>query len=38
MYTYTMEYSVQFSFSVMSGPLQPPGLQHPRPPCPSPTP
>ena len=30
--------SVQFSHSVMSDSLQPHGLQHPRPPCPSPTP
>ena len=30
--------SVQFSFSVMSDSLQTHGLQHPRPPCPSPTP
>ena len=29
---------VQFSRSVMSDSLQPRGLQHPRPPCPSPTP
>ena len=31
-------YSVQFSLSVMSDSLRPHGLQHPRPPCPSPTP
>ena len=31
-------YSVQFSHSVMSDSLQPHGLQHTRPPCPSPTP
>ena len=30
--------SVQFSCSVMSDSLQPDGLQHTRPPCPSPTP
>ena len=30
--------SVQFSCSVVSGSLQPYGLQHARPPCPSPTP
>ena len=30
--------SVQFSHSVMSDCLQPHGLQHARPPCPSPTP
>ena len=30
--------SVQFSCSVMSNSLQPHGLQHARPPCPSPTP
>ena len=29
--------SVQFSCSVMSDPLRPHGLQHTRPPCPSPT-
>ena len=34
-----MEYfSVQFSLSVVSNPLQPHGLQHARPPCPSPPP
>ena len=31
-------FSVQFTHSVMSGSLQPHGLQHARPPCPSPTP
>ena len=31
-------WSVPFSHSVMSGSLQPHGLQHTRPPCPSPTP
>ena len=31
-------YSVQFSHSVVSNSLQPHGLQHSRPPCPSPTP
>ena len=31
-------YSVQFSHSVVSNYLQPHGLQHARPPCPSPTP
>ena len=30
--------SVQFSHSIMSNSLQPHGLQHARPPCPSPTP
>ena len=30
--------SVQFSHSVMSNSLRPHGLQHARPPCPSPTP
>ena len=30
--------SVQFSHSVVSNSLQPHGLQHTRPPCPSPTP
>ena len=29
---------IQFSLSVVSAPLRPHGLQHPRPPCPSPTP
>ena len=37
-YIYTMEYSVQFSHSVMSDSLRPHELQHARPPCPSPTP
>ena len=37
-YIYTMEYSVQFSRSVMSNSLRPPESQHTRPPCPSPTP
>ena len=32
------QYSVQFSHSVMSNSLWPHGLQHARPPCPSPTP
>ena len=36
-YIYTMEYSVQFSHSVMSDSLPPHELQHARPPCPSPT-
>ena len=31
-------YSVQFSHSIVSDCLQPHGLQHARPPCPSPTP
>ena len=34
----TMEYSVQFSCSVMSNSLRPHELQYARPPCPSPTP
>ena len=34
----TLKASVQFSHSVMSDSLQPRGLQHARPPCPSPTP
>ena len=34
----TLKASVQFSHSVMSDSLQPWGLQHARPPCPSPTP
>ena len=34
---YTMEYSVQFSHSVVSDSLRPHELQHVRPPCPSPT-
>ena len=33
---YIMEYSVQFSHSVVSYSLWPHGLQHARPPCPSP--
>ena len=33
-----IRHSVQFSHSVMSNSLQPHGLQHARPPCPSPTP
>ena len=33
-----IHYSVQFSHSVMSNSLWPHGLQHTRPPCPSPTP
>ena len=37
-YIYTMEYSVQFSCSVVSDSLQPHESQHTRPPCPSPTP
>ena len=37
-YIYTMEYSVQFSGSVVSDSLRPHGLQHARLPCPSPTP
>ena len=37
-YIYTMEYSVQFSHSVMSDYLRPHESQHARPPCPSPTP
>ena len=32
------KFSVQFSHSVVSDSLQPPELQHARPPCPSPTP
>ena len=35
---YTMEYSVQFSRSVVSNSLRPHESQHARPPCPSPTP
>ena len=34
----TLHQSVQFSCSIMSDSLQPHGLQHARPPCPSPTP
>ena len=37
-YIYTMEYSVQFSRSVVSDSLRPHELQHTRPLCPSPTP
>ena len=37
-YIYTMEYSVQFSYSIVSNSLQAHELQHARPPCPSPTP
>ena len=37
-YIYTMEYSVQFSLSVMSDSLRPHESQHARPPCPSLTP
>ena len=37
-YIHTMEYSVQFSRSVVSDSLRPHEPQHPRPPCPSPTP
>ena len=38
-YTYKHQFSsVQFSHSVMSDSLRPHGLQHARPPCPSPTP
>ena len=37
-YIFTMEYSVQFSHSVVSDPLRPHESQHTRPPCPSPTP
>ena len=33
-----IQHSVQFSYSVVSNSLQPYGLQHDRPPCPSPTP
>ena len=36
-YIYTMEYSVQFSHSVVSDSLRHHELQHVRPPCPSPT-
>ena len=35
--TYTMEYSVQSSHSVVSDSLRPHESQHTRPPCPSPT-
>ena len=37
-YICTMEYSVQFSCSVVSDSFRPHELQHTRPPCPSPTP
>ena len=37
-YIYTMEYSVQFSLSVVSDSLRPHESLHARPPCPSPTP
>ena len=37
-YIFTMEYSVQFSRSVMSDSLRPHESQHARPPCPLPTP
>ena len=37
-YVYSMFSSVQFSCSVVSDSLRPHGLQHARPPCPSPTP
>ena len=37
-YRYTVDYSVQFSRSVVSDSLGPHGLQHARPPCPSSTP
>ena len=37
-YIHTMEYSVQFSLSVVSDSLRPHGLQHTGLPCPSPTP
>jgi len=37
-YLTNMESSVQFSRSVVSDSLQPQGLQHARPPCPSPIP
>ena len=37
-YNYSSHSSVQFSHSVMSNSLWPHGLQHARPPCPSPTP
>ena len=37
-HTHTHTYSVQFSRSVLSDSSQPHGLQHARPPCPSPTP
>ena len=37
-YTISSKISVQFSRSVLSDSLRPHGLQHTRPPCPSPTP
>ena len=37
-YIYTMEYSIQFSHSVVSNSLRPHESQNARPPCPSPTP
>ena len=37
-FNYLLVTSVQFSRSVVSDPLGPHGLQHTRPPCPSPTP
>ena len=37
-FSYVLQTSVQFSCSVMSVSLWPHGLQHARPPCPSPTP
>ena len=37
-YMYIIEYSVQFSCSVVSNSLRPHELQHARPPCPAPTP
>ena len=37
-YSVIISFSVQFSRSVISDSLQPHGLQHTRPPCPSPTP
>ena len=38
MHYFSVVSSVQFSISVMSNSLRPHGLQHARPPCPSPTP
>ena len=37
MFSKVLHHSVQFSHSVMSDSLRPHGLQHARPPCPSPT-
>ena len=37
-FTIQIEFSAQFSLSVVSDSLRPRGLQHARPPCPSPTP